>query len=114
MENKLRLCEVNGRIGYFHCWEHYSDVVGDSPFIGGPKAGQISSCFGLVEFNDEVIQRVNPTSIKFCDEINYELHGFNNTKPNKSYSDMDKDSKRYTDVSNGIGFKWGNKIKKEK
>lgn len=22
-----RLCSVNGQIGYFHCWEHWANVV---------------------------------------------------------------------------------------
>ena len=24
---ETRLCEVNGELGYFHCWEHWSNVV---------------------------------------------------------------------------------------
>ena len=24
---KLRLCTVNGKLGYFHCWEYYSKLV---------------------------------------------------------------------------------------
>ena len=53
-----RLCKVDGEIGYFHCWEHFSKP--------GP-AGVISYVSGIVEFDDG-IRRVDPTEIKFCDE----------------------------------------------
>ena len=31
MDIKLetRLCEVNGEFGYFHCWEHWSNVMAE-------------------------------------------------------------------------------------
>ena len=32
-----RLCRVNGKVGYFHCWEHYSN-------------GDISYVHAIVEF----------------------------------------------------------------
>lgn len=63
---ETRPCEVNGRIGYFHTWEQFSQTVAASPFIGGEPAGVIARCFGLVEF-DGVIERVEPTRIKFTD-----------------------------------------------
>lgn len=24
---ETRLCEVDGELGYFHCWEHWSNVI---------------------------------------------------------------------------------------
>ena len=24
---ETRLCEVNGELGYFHCWEHWPNVI---------------------------------------------------------------------------------------
>lgn len=35
MDIKLetRLCEVNGEFGYFHCWEHWSNVIDASPLL---------------------------------------------------------------------------------
>lgn len=51
VEFPTRLCEVNGKLGYFHRWEQWSKV------------------FGIVEFEDGV-RRVGPSSIKFCDEEN--------------------------------------------
>lgn len=74
---ELRLCEVDGKFGYFHCWEQYSDVVAPSPMIGGHPGGQISHVYGLVEFHGEPVKRVNPTDIKFCDEDNRKLYFYN-------------------------------------
>ena len=64
-----RLCEVEGQLGYFHCWEYYSTVVDASQLMGGAPAGVFSKVFGIVEFADRVA-RVDPTDIKFCDDEN--------------------------------------------
>lgn len=32
---ETRLCEVDGELGYFHCWEHWSNVIDASPLRGG-------------------------------------------------------------------------------
>lgn len=71
-ESNLRLCEVNGKLGYFHTWEHYSKPIEASPLVGGAPAGVISLVFGIVEFSDGV-KRVYPYEIKFRDEINQKL-----------------------------------------
>ena len=73
-----RFCKVNGKVGYFHTWEHYSQPVEASPFIGGSPAGIYSRVFGIVEFTDGV-ERVDPTEIKFCDENNAGLFFFDPT-----------------------------------
>ncbi len=65
----LRLCEVGDRIGYFHCWEHFSKSIPPSPLVGGAPGGVFSKIFGIVEFSDGV-KRIDPTDIKFCDEEN--------------------------------------------
>lgn len=39
---------------------------------GGHPAGQIGQVYGIVEFKDGV-RRVDPVSIKFCDEENADL-----------------------------------------
>lgn len=69
IEQELRLCEVNGRLGYFHTWEHFSKPLPASPLIGGELAGTYSIVLGIVEFA-EGVERVYPTDIKFCDETN--------------------------------------------
>lgn len=35
VEFPTRLCEVNGKLGYFHRWEQWSKVVDASPLRGG-------------------------------------------------------------------------------
>lgn len=69
VEFPTRLCEVNGKLGYFHRWEQWSKVVDASPLRGGHPGGQNGQVFGIVEFEDGV-RRVGPSSIKFCDEEN--------------------------------------------
>lgn len=72
VEFPTRLCEVNGKLGYFHRWEQWSKVVDASPLRGGHPGGQNGQVFGIVEFEDGV-RRVGPSSIKFCDEENASL-----------------------------------------
>ena len=67
IRHELRLCKVNNELGYFHCWEHYSNPVHAGLTIGSPPAGVISYVSGIVEFEDGV-RRVDPTEIEFCDE----------------------------------------------
>lgn len=71
-----RLCNVNGKIGYFHRWEDYSRPLDASPLIGGAPAGVFSGTYGIVEFPDGV-RRVDPTQIVFCDEQNQTLWALN-------------------------------------
>ena len=66
---ETRGCEVNGRPGYFHCWEHWANVVDASPLRGGHPGGQVSQVYGIVEFTDGV-KRVDPVKIRFTDEEN--------------------------------------------
>lgn len=73
---ETRLCTVKGETGYFHTWEHLSKPVPAGVTVGSAPAGVISFVFGIVEFEDGV-RRVDPTSIKFCDEQNEMLHAFN-------------------------------------
>ena len=72
---ETRICEVDGRPGYFHTWEQFSKPVEGSILIGGPPAGVFAQVFGIVEFADGV-QRVEPYKIKFSDENNAELNAY--------------------------------------
>lgn len=74
-----RLCEVKGEFGYFHTWESWANVVDASLLRGGHPAGQVGQVYGIVEFGDGV-RRVEPTSIRFCDELNSNLTIMNNRK----------------------------------
>ena len=53
---ETRLCEVDGELGYFHCWERR--ICGDQIQV-----------VGIVEFSD-CVKRVDPESIAFRDEEN--------------------------------------------
>lgn len=39
---ETRLCEVDGELGYFHCWEHWSNVIDASPLRVAYERGKIS------------------------------------------------------------------------
>ena len=70
-----RLCKVGKEIGYFHCWEQYSDVIAPGLTIGSHPGGQHSHVFGIIEFDNRV-ERVDPSKIQFIDEIHYSLQKF--------------------------------------
>ena len=57
---ETRLCMIDGKVGYLHCFEHYSDK-------------QHSQIYGIVEFSDGV-ERVDPLKIKFIDEDHASLY----------------------------------------
>lgn len=67
--HEKRLCTVDGRHGYFHCWEQYADVIAPGLTVGSHPGGQYSRVYGIVEFADG-IERVGPHRIKFVDEEN--------------------------------------------
>lgn len=69
IEWELRDCEVDGRPGLFHTWEHYSRPVEASLLRGGAPAGFVSGVLGIIEFSDGV-KRVDPERIRFCDDRN--------------------------------------------
>lgn len=56
----------------FHCWSHCSEVVGESYLIGGHSAGQISSTFAIVEFEDGTVHEIEPCNIRFVDNLTME------------------------------------------
>ena len=64
---ELRPCFVGEEKGLFHHWEDYSQLYGESLMVGGHGAGQVSQTFGLVEYEDGSIKRVQPYDIRFCD-----------------------------------------------
>lgn len=58
-------CIVNGEKCLFHCWEQWSNVIEPSLMIGGHPGGQISQVFGICEFEDGTVKRIDPSNIKF-------------------------------------------------
>nr|DAV73011.1 MAG TPA: hypothetical protein [Caudoviricetes sp.] len=67
-----RECVVDGKVGYFCCWEQYANVVEPSPMTGGHPGGQLAAVYAIVEFDDGV-RRVNIADIKFMDEMHKSL-----------------------------------------
>lgn len=63
-----RKCIYNNESYIFHCFEQYSNVIGESIVVGGHSAGQISLVFALIEDRKGNIYRVDPTAIKFTDD----------------------------------------------
>lgn len=68
MENNFRPCRYEDENYIFHCFEQWSDVIGESLAIGGHSAGQISHVFALIEDKKGNIYRVEPTMVKFTDD----------------------------------------------
>lgn len=73
IKQPTRGCIVDGRPGYFHLWEQYSEPMAASLLQGGAPAGVYSRVFGIVEFSDGV-ERIPPYKIKFTDEDNASLN----------------------------------------
>lgn len=69
IKQATRLCEVNGKFGYFHCWTVEAYPTAPSISIGSHPGGQVSTTLGIVEFSDGV-SKVCPEDIKFIDEEN--------------------------------------------
>lgn len=76
VKKELRLCKVGNELGYFHCWEQYSNVVQPGFTIGSHEGGQYSRVFGIVEFPN-LVMRVDPTNIQFVDEEHKVLEDMN-------------------------------------
>lgn len=72
---ELRLCKVGEELGYFHTWEHYAKPIEPGFAIGSHPGGQLSICYGIVEFPDRVA-RIDPSKIVFCDEYNAVLQSY--------------------------------------
>lgn len=70
--DERRECVVNGKVGYFCCWEQYANVVEPSPMTGGHPGGQLAAVYAIVEFDDGV-RRVSIADIQFTDEIHKSL-----------------------------------------
>ena len=67
-ERKYRIKKTAENIkALFHCWNYRSELVGDSPMIGGHPGGQVSGTFAIVEYEDGTIHEVEPTQIRFVD-----------------------------------------------
>ena len=68
MVNFYRTCRYKNENYIFHCFEQWSNVVGESIAIGGHSAGQISMVYAIIEDGKGNIHRVEPTMITFTDD----------------------------------------------
>ena len=75
VKKELGLCKVGEEFGYFHCWEQYGDVIFPGLTVGSNPGGQYSRMFDIVEFDDRVM-RIEPSKIKFVDEVHDFLHEY--------------------------------------
>lgn len=67
-ERKYRIKKTAENIkALFHCWNHRSELVGDSSMIGGHPGGQVSGTFAIVEYEDGTVHEVEPQNIRFVD-----------------------------------------------
>lgn len=51
--------------GYFHTWENESYVT--NGYLAGTTAGQVSTLYGVVEYEDGTVHKVDPEYITFTD-----------------------------------------------
>lgn len=105
---ETRGCEVDGRPGYFHCWEHWANVVGESALRGGHPGGQVGQVYAIVEFSDGV-KRIDPAKVKFTDEENEMLCELE--KCMKTYRTCEKCKWQYTDNCPNSRLCYENKYK---
>ena len=67
VEQERRICMVGERKAFFHKFITRSHVVGPSPLRGGHPGGQINVPLALVEFEDGLVEEVEPTAVHFLD-----------------------------------------------
>ena len=87
IKKELRLCKVGETLGYFHCWEQYCDIISPGIAVGSHPGGQYSRVFGIVEFDDRVT-RIEPSKIKFIDEVHDYLHECSKVVMEKENTDV--------------------------
>lgn len=74
-----RLCKVKKKgIGYLLVWEHFQKRINKTPLssnanLFAAQTSEISRIYGIVEFPDGTVNRVDPTDIEFIDKEHYEL-----------------------------------------
>ncbi len=64
-----RPCYVNGEKALFHKWCEYAKPLPPSMSIIGDKGGQLWYTVGIIETESGEIKEVQPTSIKFADNL---------------------------------------------
>ena len=62
---QCRIVETETHKGYFHKWDNEAYVV--NGYLAGTTAGQMSTMYGIVEYEDGTVHRVLPECISFVD-----------------------------------------------
>lgn len=57
--------EAETHNGYFHTWGTESYVT--NGFLAGTTSGQVSALYGIVEYEDGTVHKVDPKCITFTD-----------------------------------------------
>ena len=57
--------EAENHKGYFHTWG--SEAYVTNGYLAGTTAGQVSTLYGVVEYEDGTIHKVGPECITFTD-----------------------------------------------
>ncbi len=66
MRNNLRVCTVDGRKAYFHCWEDKAEIIPPAAGTGGHCGGVVRCILAIVEYIDDgTVQEVYPSRIVF-------------------------------------------------
>lgn len=91
-EMNLRNCMVDGRPGYFHCWEQYSQPIAPSLLVGGHPGGTVAQVYGIVEFTYG-IRRIQPYNIEFVDDLHDSLDAWE-----ECLDERDKDGSSDNDI----------------
>lgn len=66
----VRPCTVNGTRAIFHRWVDEARTINPSTF----ERGQFYRVYGLVEFEDGTVQKVDPEDIRFMDTAVQAVH----------------------------------------
>lgn len=65
IKKELRPCAVHGRKALFHEWSHVSTIR--DAVLRGTVSGVVFDTFGIVEYENGVVERVLPCDIQFLD-----------------------------------------------
>lgn len=65
IKHELRPCTVHGKRALFHEWSHVSQIR--DAVLRGTVSGVVSDTFGIVEYENGVVERVYPFDIQFLD-----------------------------------------------
>lgn len=65
IKKELRPCNVHGKRALFHEWSHVSTIR--EAMLKGSVSGIVSDTYGIVEYENGVVERVFPFDIQFLD-----------------------------------------------